>query len=108
MAANFFTLWLLTAEVINYFDTPLALTALWAIYAVVLLVVGMVKQWRSVRLYALALLAIPIIKVFVYDVRALKELYRIIAFIGLGVLLLVSAYLYQRYSKSIRGFIAKK
>jgi uncharacterized membrane protein len=108
VAANFFTLWVLSAEVINYFDTPLALTALWAIYAVILLVVGMIKQWRSVRLYALVLLAIPIIKVFVYDVFALKELYRIIAFIGLGVLLLVSAYLYQRYSKSIKGFIAKK
>jgi len=108
VAANFFSVWLLSAEVINYFDTPLALTAIWAIYAVALLVVGMIKQWRSVRLYALALLAIPIIKVFVYDVFALKELYRIIAFIGLGVLLLTSAYLYQRYSKSIRGFIAKK
>ncbi len=108
VAANFFTLWLLSAEAINYFDTSLALTAVWAIYAVALLVVGMIKQWRPVRLAALALLAIPIIKVFVYDVFALKELYRIIAFIGLGALLLASAYLYQRYSKSIRGFIAKK
>ena len=108
VAANFFTLWLLSAEVINYFDTPLALTALWAIYAVALLVIGIIKQWRPVRLYALALLVIPIAKVFVYDVFVLKELYRIIAFVGLGALLLVSAYLYQRYSKSIRGFIAKK
>ncbi len=74
----------------------------------ILLVVGMIKQWRPVRLYALALLAIPIGKVFVYDVFTLKQLYRIIAFIGLGVLLLASAYLYQRYSQSIRGFIAKK
>jgi uncharacterized membrane protein len=108
VAANFFTIWLLTAEVVAYFDTSLALTALWAIYAVALLVVGMVKQWRVVRLFALALLIIPIGKVFVYDVFALKELYRIIAFIGLGVLLLTSAYLYQRYSKSIKEFIAKK
>ncbi len=108
VAANFFTLWVLSAEVIHYFDTSLGLTALWAIYAVILLVVGMIKQWRSVRLYALALLAVPIIKVFVYDVFTLKQLYRIIAFVGLGVLLLASAYLYQRYSKSIRGFIAKK
>ena len=65
-------------------------------------------QNKPVRLAALALLVIPIGKVFVYDVFTLKQLYRIIAFIGLGVLLLTSAYLYQRYSKSIRGFIAKK
>ncbi len=108
VAANFFSVWLLSAEVINYFDTSLALTILWAVYAVILLVIGMVKQWRPVRLWALALLAVPVVKVFAYDVFTLKLLYRIIAFIGLGVLLLVSAYLYSRYNKSIRGFIAKK
>jgi len=108
VAANFFTLWLLSAEAIDTFNTPLALTAVWAIYAVALLVIGLWKQWRLVRLAALGLLVIPIGKVFVYDVFVLKTLYRIIAFVGLGVLLLVSAYLYQRYSKSIRGFIAKK
>jgi uncharacterized membrane protein len=108
VAANFFTIWLLSAEVINYFDTSLALTILWAVYAVILLIVGIFKQWRPVRLWALALLAVPIVKLFAYDVFTLKLLYRIIAFIVLGVLLLVSAYLYQRYSKSIRGFIAKK
>ncbi|MBI2329415.1 MAG: DUF2339 domain-containing protein [Chloroflexi bacterium] len=108
VAANFFTLWILSAEVIHYFDTSLALTALWTIYAVILLVVGMIWQWRTVRLFGLALLIIPIGKVFVYDVFALTQLYRIIAFVGLGVLLLASAYLYQRYRQSIRGFIAKK
>lgn len=108
VAANFFSLWILSAEVINYFDTSLALTILWAVYAVIILVVGILKQWRPVRLWALALLAIPVIKVFAYDVFTLEQLYRIIAFVGLGVLLLISAYLYQRYNESIRGFIAKK
>jgi uncharacterized membrane protein len=108
VAANFFTLWLLSAEVIDYFDTPLALTAVWAIYAGILLVVGMIKQWRWVRLSALVMFAIPIIKICVYDVFALTQLYRIIAFTGLGVILLVCAYLYQRYSRSIKGFITKK
>jgi uncharacterized membrane protein len=61
-----------------------------------------------VRLYALALLTIPIVKVFVYDVFALDQVYRIIAFVGLGVLLLISGFLYQRYSKAIKGFFAEK
>jgi len=108
VAANFFSLWLLSAEVIDYFDHPLALTALWAIYAVILLVVGMIKRWRPVRLAALALLAIPIAKVFLYDAFVLKGVFLIIAFTGLGVLLLASAFLYQRYNKSIKDFLAKK
>ncbi|OGN91803.1 MAG: hypothetical protein A2Z75_08930 [Chloroflexi bacterium RBG_13_50_10] len=127
VAANFFSLWLLSFEVWDYFGSQLALTpaesntaialrnaqnlsltVLWTVYAVILLVIGIVKRWRLVRLGALALLAIPIIKVFVYDVFALERVYRIVAFVGLGLLLLISAYLYQRYSKAIRSFLVKK
>jgi len=120
VAANFFTLWLLSFEVWDYFDTRtlmtgrairsaqnISLTALWAVYAVILLVIGIARRWRVVRLGALALLAVSIVKVFVYDVWVLERVYRIIAFVGLGVLLLISAYLYQRYSKAIRGFLLK-
>lgn len=123
VAANFFTLWLFTFELWNYFDSQIAtvnvaatrvalknaqnlsLTALWAFYAVILLVIGIAKRWQLWRLWALGLLVIPIGKVFVYDVWALRTIYRIVAFVGLGLLLLASAYLYQRYSKAIRGFI---
>ena len=74
----------------------------------ILLVIGIAKRWRQVRLGALILLAIPIAKVFVYDVFNLEREYRIVAFIGLGLLLLASAYLYHRYSKVIRGFLTNK
>jgi uncharacterized membrane protein len=120
IAGNFFTLWVLSFEIWNSFDTRtlmtgralrsaqnLSLTALWAVYAVILLVIGIAKRWRAVRLGALVLLAVSIVKVFVYDVWVLERVYRIIAFVGLGVLLLVSAYLYQRYSQAIRGFLLK-
>jgi uncharacterized membrane protein len=121
VAANFFTLWVLSFEIWNSLDTRtlmtgralrsaqnLSLTALWAVYAVILLVIGIAKRWRLVRLGALGLLAVSIVKVFVYDVWVLERVYRIIAFVGLGVLLLVSAYLYQRYSQAIRGFLLKR
>jgi uncharacterized membrane protein len=129
VAANFFSLWLLSAEVLNSFDNRIAtlmatgdfsalrslrsaqslsLTTVWAVYAVILLVVGITKRWRLVRLGALALLIVAIGKVFVYDVFTLELGYRIIAFVGLGLLLLASAYLYQRYSKKIRGFLVEK
>jgi len=124
--ANFFTLVLLSTEVWDFFTKQLStttdwtardglrsarnlsLTGLWAGYAVILLVVGITRRWRMVRLAALGLLVIPIVKVFVYDVFALEQVYRIIAFIGLGILLLVSAYLYQRHRKTIMGFLTKE
>jgi uncharacterized membrane protein len=108
VAANFYTVWLFSAEVIHYFNTSLALTLVWTIYAVLLLVVGLLRQWRVVRIWALALLAIPILKVFIYDVFTLQTVYRIIAFTVLGVLLIASGYLYNRYNESIKEFITKK
>lgn len=125
VAANFFSLWILSFEVWHSFASALktaelpvreglrnaqnlSLTAVWAIYAVILLIVGIVKRWRYVRLGALALLAVSIVKVFAYDVFKLEMGYRIGAFVGLGVLLLVSAYLYQRYSKIIKGVLIEK
>ena len=130
VVANFFSIWLLSAEVWGYFSKQLAtlaswelsepigiglrsarnlsLTALWAVYAVILLVVGIVRGLHPVRLAALGLLAIPIVKVFVWDVWVLEPVYRIIAFVGLGVLLVVSGYLYQRYQKAIAGFLVKE
>jgi uncharacterized membrane protein len=124
-AANFFSLWILSFEVWGYFERALqiselpareglrnaqnlSLTVVWAVYAVIGLVIGIVKRWRRVRLGALIVLAIPIVKVFVYDVFRLEIGYRIAAFVGLGVLLLISAYLYQRYSKIIKGFFIEK
>jgi len=125
VAANFFSLWILSFEVWDSFESALqtsalpareglrnaqnlSLTAVWAIYAVIGLVIGIVKRWRRVRIGAMILLAVPIVKVFVYDVFKLEMGYRIAAFVGLGVLLLVSGYLYQRYSKVIKGFFIEK
>jgi uncharacterized membrane protein len=128
IAANFFTLWVLTAEVLSAFDRQLytsalstrdtqtslrslqslSITGLWAFYAVIALVVGILNRVRFLRLGALVLLVIAILKVFVYDVFTLAMVYRIIAFIGLGLLLLVAAYLYQRYRKNIREFLVKE
>jgi uncharacterized membrane protein len=130
IAANFLTIWLLSAEVLNAYDHALyhlsysdkfgnpgdslrnlqnlSITGLWAFYAVIALIVGIIKRIRFLRLGALVLLLIAIGKVFVYDVFKLAMVYRIVAFIGLGLLLLASGYLYQRYSKRIVEFLTKK
>ena len=123
--ASFLSIWIISYEVWQSFSNSLittepagreglqnaqnlSLTAVWAIYAVAGLIIGIWKKWRYVRLGSLALLAVPIVKVFVYDVFNLRTSYRIGAFVGLGLLLLASAYLYQRYSKVIKGVFTNK
>ena len=53
-------------------------------------------HWPSVRLGGLALLALAIAKVWTYDLSELDELARVLSFVGLGLLLLVGAFAYQR------------
>ena len=119
VAASFLTLWVLSAEVIAAVDRgivvvagpdqgnvkSLGLSLLWAVYASGALVLGIVKRWRLVRLAALGLLGVPILKLFLIDSFALEQGYRVAAFLSLGAILLVGGFLYQRYSTVIKGFL---
>ena len=66
---------------------------------------GISLRNRWVRLAGLGLLAIPIIKLFVFDTFDLEREYRVAAYLGLGAILVVGGFLYQRYSRVIRGFL---
>ncbi len=117
--ANFATLWLLSAEILASADSALfdlsrdasenvaslGLSLLWAVYAAVLISLGVIRRWRWVRLAGLALLAVPVVKLFAYDSQTLEQEYRVIAFIALGLILLAGGLLYQRYSRVVRGFL---
>lgn len=72
------------------------LSALWALVGVIALVTGLRRDVRELRLAALALLLVTVAKVFLYDLAALTSLYRVASFIGLGLLLLLAAGLWQR------------
>lgn len=73
------------------------LSIAWAGYAVVLLVAGIRARYALARYLAILLFAVTIGKVFFVDLAQLDRLYRIVSVIGLGILLLLASYLYQRY-----------
>jgi uncharacterized membrane protein len=72
------------------------LSALWAVAGFILLVAGLLKDRPALRRGALALLAVTVAKVFVYDLASLTEIYRVASFIVLGLLLLGGAFAWQR------------
>ena len=77
-------------------DAQLLLSGLWAISGLTALVTGLRRDDRALRLGSLALLLVAVGKVFLYDLSALTSLYRVGSFIGLGLLLLVAAAIWQR------------
>jgi len=118
IAANVVALWGLTLEAVHYFDAradrldtdtfnamQLSLTVLWAVYSVGVIGVGIARQSSRIRLAGIALLAVPLVKLFGFDVFLLEREYRVAAFVTLGVLMLGTGLAYQRYSQAVRGFL---
>ena len=72
------------------------LSASWAAYAGLLIAVGMRYHYPPVRYFAIALFALTLVKVFLYDVQSLAGIYRVLAFLLVGGILRLVSFLYQR------------
>ena len=81
----------------------MALTLVWACYAGLLMIVGMVKNLRSFRYCALALFALTILKVFLVDIASVELIYRIGGFLLLGIVLLLVSFAYHRKQERSRA-----
>ena len=57
---------------------------------------------------ALVLLAITIGKVFFYDLRKIEAIWRVLSFLGLGLLLMVGSLLYYKYGRRIFQTLGEK
>jgi len=73
-------------------------SAIWLIYGAALMAVGFWKKSAFVRWQGLALIAVTICKVFIYDSRNLNTGYRILSFIALGAVLLAISFVYFKIS----------
>ena len=79
------------------FARDMTYTIAWAVVAFVLLVGGVVKDIRPVRLSAIALLSLALLKLFLHDLDNLNQLYRIAALISVAVIAIVASFIYQRF-----------
>ena len=78
------------------------ISVMWAIYAMVLMVVGFWRKKAFLRYIALGLFALLLGKVFILDTSTVKSVYRIAAFLATGLTLVGVSYLYQFLKK--KGF----
>ena len=69
----------------------------WALFAFALLLIGMKRNLPWVRYAGLALLLGTLVKLFLHDLNSLDKLYRIGAFIGVALILIVASFVYQRF-----------
>jgi uncharacterized membrane protein len=90
-----------TTLTFNFFSASLGqdltYTLAWAVFAIGLLVAGIRLRSRFVRVAALALLSVTIVKCFLHDLWRLGGLYRVGSFVGLAICLSLVALLLQRF-----------
>ncbi len=90
-------------ELLNWrFLSHMYISIMWAVYGAVLMTVGFWRKSRMLRYIALGLFALLLVKVFIWDTRTVKSVYRIAAFLATGVTLVGVSYLYQFLKK--KGF----
>jgi uncharacterized membrane protein len=78
------------------------LSAFWAALGLVAIVIGLVRDVRELRYGGLVLLGLGVAKLFLYDLAELNEIYRVLSFVAVGLVLLTGAYAYQRVRSTER------
>jgi uncharacterized membrane protein len=71
------------------------------LYAVILVTAGVVTRTAVNRILGLGLIGIVVLKLYLSDVWELGRVFRILAFMGLGAMLLAVSYLYSRFRDKI-------
>jgi uncharacterized membrane protein len=103
---------LMNLEIADYFTAPggrvriefsgnfaqgMAYTIAWAVFALTLIVIGILRRLPAARYAALGLFSVTLIKLFFHDLAHLNQLYRIGAFIGVAVISIVASFAYQKF-----------
>ena len=77
------------------------LSLVWLVYSIFVIFYGIWRRLASVRTLAIVIFGVSILKIFFYDLRFLETLYRIFSFMGLGVIMLIVSYVYNRFKDFI-------
>ncbi|MBE6402591.1 MAG: DUF2339 domain-containing protein [Lentisphaerae bacterium] len=81
------------------------LSVYWSALAFIVLAWGLRKQFKVLRMTAIALFCVVVLKIFFIDLANLEQIWRIVAFAVIGVVMLVGAAVYIRCKDM---FIEKK
>jgi uncharacterized membrane protein len=97
---------ILSNELINILDLTavqnsdrLALSILWGVYALGLIIYGLSKDKKFMRIMAFTLFGITLIKLFFYDMPEMSTISKTIVMVILGALLLSASFLYNKFKE---------
>ncbi|MBI4056819.1 MAG: DUF2339 domain-containing protein [Elusimicrobia bacterium] len=76
-----------------------SISAVWGLYGFAWFLYGVWQERRPIRLLALVILSVTVLKVFLIDLSFLRTIWRILSLFGLGMVTMAVSYFYQRDKK---------
>ncbi|MBK9985169.1 MAG: DUF2339 domain-containing protein [Saprospiraceae bacterium] len=102
-------IWIATSELLSWMDImkstqsyKLVLSILWGLCSLILVILGIWKDKKHLRIAAILLFAATLLKLFFYDILELSTISKTIVFVVLGILLLIISFLYNKYTHKIK------
>lgn len=96
---NYFEAYPLASNLMTHHVNKVALSVSWGVYALVLVLWGLVRKSPIFRWFGLAATALVLVKVFAVDLQGLETIYKMVAFFLLGLIFLGIGFLYQRMDR---------
>jgi uncharacterized membrane protein len=100
--------WVLSSELLSIMNFSgsahnykLGLSILWGVYSLIVVAYGIWKDNAFLRIGAIILFGITLVKLFFYDISHLDTIAKTIVFVSLGILLLIISFLYNKYTNNI-------
>ncbi|MDQ6903783.1 MAG: DUF2339 domain-containing protein [Bacteroidota bacterium] len=81
------------------------LTIVWVVLAIIMFIIGMIYRLKMFRISSIILFAITLIKLLLIDSIGFNSVEKVVAYLFIGVVLLVISFLYQKFKKIIFGEI---
>ncbi|MFM2232244.1 MAG: hypothetical protein RJB31_945 [Bacteroidota bacterium] len=107
---NLTLLVLLCNEFIHWMDIggftneyKLGLSIIFAVYALAMIITGINKKMKHIRMGGIILFGITLCKVLFYDLSSLSTISKTIVLIVIGVIMLIASFLYNKFKDSIFG-----
>ncbi|HEX7870725.1 MAG TPA: DUF2339 domain-containing protein, partial [Chryseobacterium sp.] len=85
----------------------LYLPIIWAVLACGFIFSGLKKDIPELNKIGFSLLGITILKLYLYDVWQMDNVSRIIAFIILGIILLLNSFMFQKFKNMLKNLVEK-
>ncbi len=83
---------------LNISDSVYIYSIGWVLYAGIITILGIFRNKKYLKYSGITICILSIVKIFIYDLEGVSTLFRLTAFLVLGVVLLTLSYLYNKIS----------